>query len=59
MKYQFTDEEIHNQKLKVFSENPELELIAPCKIGEGILRLTSFEKEKYSEIYKKYQTQIK
>jgi len=58
MKYQFTDEEIHNQKLKVFSENPELELIAPCKIGEGILRLTSAEKEKYSDIYRKHQKPI-
>ncbi len=58
MKYQFTDEEIHDQKLKVFSENPELELIAPCKISEGILRLTSTEKDKYSEIYRKYQAPI-
>ncbi len=58
MKYQFTDEEIHDQKLKVFSENPELELIAPCKISEGILRLTSTEKDKYSEIYRKHQTPI-
>ncbi len=58
MKYQFTDEEIHNQKLKVFSENPELELIAPCKIGEGILRLSTGEKEEYAEMYRKHHAPI-
>jgi len=35
------------QKKKVFSENPSLELVAPCKVGEGILRLTENEENYY------------
>lgn len=58
MKYQFSDDEILKQKNKVFSENPELELVAPCKIGEGIMRLTTIEKENYSEIYRKQNVPI-
>lgn len=42
----YTNEQVQEQKLKVFNQNPSLELVSPCKIGEGILRLTNEEKER-------------
>lgn len=51
MKHSFTDEEIKQQKQKVFGENPSLELVAPCKIGDGILRLSDEEKKQYIKTY--------
>ena len=58
MKYQFTEVEILKQKNKVFSDNPELELVEPCRIGEGVLRLTSAEKDNYSKMYRKYTASV-
>lgn len=54
----FSNEEIKNQKQKVFGENPSLELLAPCKIGEGIVRLTDEEKKQYELIYTKENVPI-
>jgi hypothetical protein len=51
MSHQFTEQEINSQREKVFNENPSLELVAPCKLGEGILRLSSEEKANYIEKY--------
>ncbi len=33
------------QRERVFSENPALELVAPCKVGEGIFRPSLLQKE--------------
>jgi hypothetical protein len=46
-----TDTEIEQQRSKVFAENPAIELVAPCKIGEGILKLTDEEKAFYSSSF--------
>ena len=51
MSHQFTEQEINSQREKVFNENPSLELVAPCKLGEGILRLSNEEKAKFIEKY--------
>lgn len=51
MTHQFTEQEINTQKEKVFRDNPALELIAPCKIGEGILRFNNPEKEQFIKLY--------
>ena len=51
MSHQFTEQEINSQREKVFKENPSIELVAPCKLGEGIIRLTDEEKENYIEKY--------
>lgn len=51
MAYPFTEKEIERQRQLVFGENPSIELEAPCKIGDGILRFSNDEKEKYSLFY--------
>lgn len=51
MVHQFSKEEIQEQRQKIFGENPSLELVAPCKVGEGILRLTEEEKNQNVKIY--------
>ncbi len=51
MSHQFTEQEINSQREKVFNENPSLELVAACKIGEGILRLSDDEKARYIDTY--------
>ena len=51
---------IQSQKDKVMGAHPEVELVSPCKLGEGILQATSkekqylinlFEKEKFSSCF--------
>ncbi len=51
MKHIFSDQIINEQKQKVFQENPAEELVAPCKIGEGVLRLTEEEKRYFEQIF--------
>lgn len=58
MIYQFSEAEIQAQKNKVFNENPSLELVAPCRIGEGILRLSDEDKKHYIDIYTKENASI-
>lgn len=47
----FSNEQIEEQRQQVFSENPSVDLISPCKIGEGILRLTQEEKDHLISLY--------
>jgi hypothetical protein len=47
----FSNEQIEAQKQKVFAENPSVNLVAPCKIGEGILRLSQEERERLISLY--------
>lgn len=51
MKHTFTKDEIQQQKQKVFGEKPSLELVNPCRIGEGILLLSDEEKEDFANYY--------
>lgn len=51
MRYTFTAAEIEKQRTQLLAENPALELVAPCKIGEGIIRLSDLEWEKYSATF--------
>jgi hypothetical protein len=54
----YSNELIKLQKQKVFGENPELELVSPCKIGEGILRLTEDEMSFFIKQYAAKNTAI-
>lgn len=47
----FSNEQIDEQRQQVFSENPSVNLVSPCKIGEGILRLTQEEKDQLISVY--------
>ncbi|MDX1651131.1 MAG: DUF4301 family protein [Brumimicrobium sp.] len=42
-----SDTEIEKQRALVFSEQPEIRLVSPCKLNEGIIRHSSFEQKKY------------
>lgn len=53
MSFQPSDPEIDLQRKKVFSNNPSIELVAPCKVGEGILKLNDEEKENLIDTYNK------
>jgi hypothetical protein len=54
----YSNELIKLQKQKVFGENPELQLVSPCKIGEGILRLTEDETAFFVKQYAEKNTAI-
>ena len=43
----YPTDKIEIQKKRVFSENPSLKLVAPCKVGDGILRLTENDENYY------------
>lgn len=51
-------EKIEKQRQLVFSENPILKIVAPCKIGEGILKLTLNDKIKYSDLFEKSNKKV-
>jgi len=58
MKHIFSDQIIIEQKQKVFDENPAEELVSPCKVGEGVLRLTEEEKSYFEQIYTEQNASI-
>jgi hypothetical protein len=47
------NQRINEQKLKVFSENPEVQLIAPCVLGNGIVEVTNDAVTDYKDIFEK------
>jgi hypothetical protein len=51
MSVQFTETEIELQRNKVFSGNPSIELVSPCRVGEGILKLDEEEKEGLIKVF--------
>lgn len=51
-------EKIDKQRKLVFSENPVLNIVAPCKIGEGILKLSSSDKIKFSDLFEKSDKKV-
>lgn len=47
------NQRINEQKLKVFSENPEVQLVAPCILGNGIIEVTNDAATEYKDIFEK------
>ncbi len=54
----FSNDEIAHQRKSVFSDNPSMELVAPCRIGEGILRLNAEDEHKYRAIFNKNNSRL-
>jgi hypothetical protein len=53
-----TESKIAIQREKVFAENPALELVAPCKVGEGIFRPSVQQKEQFVVRFKTEAKQL-
>ncbi len=49
---------IEKQREKVFGEQPEIKLIGACKLNEGVLVHSSFEKKKYEVRFQKSNDEI-
>ena len=47
MKSIMTKEEIERQRSLVFGEHPGVNIVAPCRLEDGVIRHSSFEKKKY------------
>jgi hypothetical protein len=52
------EQQIISQREKVSQPNPKLNIIAPCKIGNGILKLTDSEWESYNNSFKNLNCKI-
>ena len=52
------EEKIENQRKLVFSENPTLEIVSPCTVENGILRLSENEIQQFVEFFKKEERKI-
>jgi len=52
---QVSEKEVNIQRVKAFAENPALHLVAPCKLGEGILRLTDTQKSSYENRFENWR----
>ena len=52
------EQQIISQREKVSQPNPKLNIIAPCKIGNGILKLTDSEWESYNNAFKNLNCKI-
>lgn len=42
-----TNEEIERQRALVFGEQPGVNIVAPCKLNDGVIRHSNFERKKY------------
>ncbi len=51
-------EKIKEQKEKVFSNNPEVQLVAPCVVGNGILQLPDETIEFYKNTFENFTQRI-
>ena len=58
MQEHFTEEQIEEQRKKVFGEQPYAQLVRPCRIGDGILRLEADEKNRAISIFERYRGQL-
>lgn len=56
--YTTTEEKIEHQRKLVFSENPTLKIIAPCTVGNGILRFSEVEIQQFVGFFKKEEKKI-
>jgi hypothetical protein len=52
------EQQINSQREKVSQSNPKLQIISPCKVGDGILKLTDNEWNSYSEFFQKLNNRI-
>ncbi len=52
------EELIEKQRQLVFAPNPKLNIVAPCTIGNGILKLSESEVELYNQIFKNHKKHI-
>ncbi|MFM7683889.1 MAG: DUF4301 family protein, partial [Bacteroidota bacterium] len=56
--YTTNEEKIEHQRKLVFSENPTLKIIAPCTVGNGILRFSEVEIQQFVDFFKKEEKKI-
>lgn len=54
-----SEKQIEIQRIKAFSTPPVVNLVAPCKVGEGVLRLTEMEKEYYEEVFEQFNGSLR
>jgi hypothetical protein len=47
MESTITNEEVDRQRKLVFGEQPGVNIVAPCKLNDGVIRHSSFERKKY------------
>lgn len=52
------EEKIDHQRKLVFAENPTLNIVAPCTVGNGILRLSDNEIQQFVKFFKKEEKKI-
>jgi hypothetical protein len=53
-----TNTEIERQRALVFSEQPEIKLVGPCKLNDGVIRHSTFEQKKYVVKFMKSNNRI-
>jgi hypothetical protein len=53
-----TEDRIEQQRKLVFANNPTLNIVAPCTIGNGILRLSENEIKRFEEFFKNEEKKI-
>jgi hypothetical protein len=56
--YTATEDRIEQQRKLVFANNTTLNIVAPCTIGNGILRLSENEIKHYEEFFKNEEKKI-
>ena len=52
------EQQINSQREKVSQPNPKLNIISPCKIGNGILKLSDSEWNFYNDVFKNLNCKI-
>jgi hypothetical protein len=52
------EQQIISQREKVSQPNPKLNIISPCKIGSGILKLSDSEWNSYNDAFKNLNCKI-
>ena len=52
------EQQINSQRVKVSQPNPKLNIIAPCRIGNGILKLSESEWNAYNNSFKNLNCKI-
>ncbi|MEX1191603.1 MAG: DUF4301 family protein [Brumimicrobium sp.] len=53
-----TNTEIERQKALVYSEQPEIKLVSPCKLNDGVIRHSTFEQKKYVVKFSKSNSKV-
>lgn len=58
MESTITNEEVDRQRKLVFGEQPGVNIIAPCKLNDGVIRHSSFERKKYELTFLRSQASV-